>query len=184
MCPSRAPRCGKALRGAASALKENGPRFALAGSYALWAFGAPEPSHDVVAILEHSPDDWLFKARTGDTVVDVLHRINGERVERATLDCAEERDVLAIAMPVLPPTMVVIQKLRSSTSITAASRSSFRRCARSASGWIGSTSVPRPPATITPSRFWCWPTGSASPADRASQWLRSLATNLSLVRLE
>ena len=129
------------------------PRFALAGSYALWAVGAPEPSHDVD--LEHSPDDWLFKARTSDSVVDVLHRINGERVERATLDCAEERDVLAIAMPVLPPTMVVIQKLRSSTSITAASRSSFRRCARSASGWIGSTSVPRPPATITPSRFWC-----------------------------
>ncbi|OBK44584.1 nucleotidyltransferase [Mycobacterium sp. 1081908.1] len=122
----------EALRGAASALKENGPRFALAGSYALWAFGAPEPSHDVdlvvaetdVAsaeatladagfVVEHPPEDWLFKARTGDTVVDVLHRINGERVEPATLDCAEQRDVLAIGMPVLPPTMVVIQKLRS-----------------------------------------------------------------------
>jgi hypothetical protein len=122
----------EALRGAASALKENGPRFALAGSYALWAFGAPEPSHDVDLVvaeadvagaeatlaeagfaIEHPPEDWLFKARTGDTVVDVLHRINGERVEPATLDCAEQRDVLAIAMPVLPPTMVVIQKLRS-----------------------------------------------------------------------
>jgi len=33
-------------------------------------------------------------------------------VELATLDCAEQRDVLAIAMPVLPPTMVLIQKLR------------------------------------------------------------------------
>jgi hypothetical protein len=122
----------EALRCAASALKENGPRFALAGSYALWAFGAPEPSHDVdlvvaesdVASAEatlteagfavgHPPEDWLFKARTGDTVVDVLHRINGERVEPATLDRAEQRDVLAIAIPVLPPTMVVIQKLRS-----------------------------------------------------------------------
>jgi hypothetical protein len=29
----------EALRGAASALKESGPRFALAGSYALWAYG-------------------------------------------------------------------------------------------------------------------------------------------------
>jgi hypothetical protein len=27
-------------------LKENGPRYALAGSYALWVYGAPEPSHD------------------------------------------------------------------------------------------------------------------------------------------
>lgn len=122
----------EALRSAASALKENGPRFALAGTYALWAFGAPEPSHDVdlvvaeadVAgaeatlaeagfVIEHPPEDWLFKARNGDAVVDILHRINGERVEPATLDRAEQRDVLAIAMPVLPPTMVVIQKLRS-----------------------------------------------------------------------
>ena len=122
----------EALRSAASALKENGTGFALAGSYALWAFGAPEPSHDVDLVVaetdvasaeatlthagfavEHPPEDWLFKARTGDTVVDVLHRINGDRVEPATLERAEQRDVLAIAMPVLPPTMVVIQKLRS-----------------------------------------------------------------------
>lgn len=121
-----------ALRGAASALKENGPRFALAGSYALWAYGAPEPTHDVdllvaeadvddaVATLrdagfavERPPEDWLFKARTGDTVVDVLHRVNGERVEASVLDCAEQHDVLAIRMPVLPPTMVLIQQLRS-----------------------------------------------------------------------
>jgi hypothetical protein len=121
----------EALRGAASALKENGPRFALAGSYALWAYGAPEPSHDVDLVVtesdaatavathrdagfavEHPPEDWLFKAHTGDTVVDILHRLNGMPVEPATLDCAEQRDVLAIAMPVLPPTMVLIQKLR------------------------------------------------------------------------
>jgi hypothetical protein len=124
-------RLREALRGAASALKENGPRFALAGSYALWAYGAPEPSHDVDLVvteaeaatavatltdagfaIEHPPEDWLFKARAGDTVVDVLHRVNGVPVDPATLDCAEQRDVLAIAMPVLPPTIVVIQKLR------------------------------------------------------------------------
>lgn len=122
----------EALRCAASALKENGPRFALAGSYALWAYGAPEPSHDVDLVVadsdvasaeatlagagfavEHPPEDWLFKARNGDTVVDVLHCINGVRVDQAALECAEQRDVLAIAMPVLPPTTVVIQKLRS-----------------------------------------------------------------------
>ena len=121
-----------ALRGAASALKESGPRFALAGSYALWAYGAPEPSHDVdlvvaesdvpdaVATLTHAgfaverpPEDWLFKARTGDGLVDVLHRINGAPVDRATLDRAEQRDVLAIRIPVLPPSMVIAQKLRS-----------------------------------------------------------------------
>ncbi|UXA08392.1 nucleotidyltransferase family protein [Mycobacterium sp. SMC-2] len=129
--PASSPQLREALRGAASALKQNGPRFALAGSYALWAYGAPEPTHDVdlvvaesdvdhaVATLrdagfgvERPPEDWLFKARTGDTVIDVLHRLNGVRVESATLDCAEQHDVLAIRMPVLPPTMVLIQQLR------------------------------------------------------------------------
>lgn len=45
------PRCAElreALRHAASPLKEHGPGFALAGSYALWAYGAPEPTHDVL----------------------------------------------------------------------------------------------------------------------------------------
>lgn len=130
--PPSSAQLREALRGAASALKENGPRFALAGSYALWVYGAPEPTHDVdlvvaeadvdeaVATLseagfavERPPEDWLFKARTGDTVVDVLHRLNGVRVESSTLDCAEQQDVLAIRMPVLPPTMVLTQQLRS-----------------------------------------------------------------------
>jgi Nucleotidyl transferase of unknown function (DUF2204) len=130
--PVHCVRLREALRSAASALKENGPRFALAGSYALWAYGAPEPSHDVDLVVaesdvanaeatlsdagfmvEHPPEDWLFKARTGGTVVDVLHRINGVRVAQAILGCAEQRDVLAIGMPVLPPTIVMIQKLRS-----------------------------------------------------------------------
>lgn len=138
MAPPRAdaPASGtplrEALRGAASALKANGPRFALAGSYALWAYGAPEPTHDVDLVvaesdvddavaalraagfaIERPPEDWLFKARTDDTVVDVLHRVNGVPVESAILDCAEQLDVLAIRMPVLPPTMVLIQQLRS-----------------------------------------------------------------------
>ncbi|GAB1811656.1 nucleotidyltransferase family protein [Mycobacterium sp. MUNTM1] len=129
--PGCVTRLRDALRGAASALKENGPRFALAGSYALWAYGAPEPSHDVdlvvaesdveaaVAtlagagfVIERPPEDWLFKARIADTLVDVLHRLNGIPVDAGTLDHAERHDVLAIGMPVLPPTMVLVQQLR------------------------------------------------------------------------
>lgn len=97
--PRAPPRLREALRGAASALKENGPPFALAGSYALWAYGATEPSLDVDVVvaesdvasaeatltdagfsIEHPPEDWLFKARTGDTVVDVPHRRRARRV--------------------------------------------------------------------------------------------------------
>lgn len=129
---SCASRLREALKCAASALKEHGPRFALAGSYALWAYGAPEPSHDVdlvvaeadvetaVAtltnagfVIERPPEDWLFKARTGDTLVDVLHRINGVPVAADALEQAEVQEVLAISMPVLPPTMVLVQQLRS-----------------------------------------------------------------------
>ncbi|GAB3221805.1 hypothetical protein GCM10027535_21020 [Mycolicibacterium hippocampi] len=120
----------RALRSAASALKEHGPRFALAGSYALWVFGAPEPVHDVdfvVAeadteaaattlakagfVIERTPEDWLFKAHAEDVVVDVLHRVNGVAVGAEHLDRAEEHDVMAIRIPVLTPTTVLIQKL-------------------------------------------------------------------------
>ncbi|OBF25108.1 hypothetical protein [Mycobacterium sp. ACS4331] len=120
-----------ALKSGASALKEHGPRFALAGSYALWVFGAPEPVHDVDFVvaeadtesaattlakagftIERTPEDWLFKAHLADVVVDVLHRINGAPVTDTDLDRAHEQDVLAIRIPVLPPTLVVAQKLR------------------------------------------------------------------------
>ncbi|ORV95763.1 nucleotidyltransferase [Mycobacterium kyorinense] len=120
----------EALRHAASALKAHGPQFALAGSYALWVYCAPEPVHDVdlvvaepdveVAVktlaeagftIDRTPEDWLFKAYVGDAVVDVLHRINGVAVDAELIGSGQERDVLAIRMPVLSPTQVVIQKL-------------------------------------------------------------------------
>src|SRR3954471_3692903 len=89
-----------ALKRAASAMKAAGPDFALAGSYALWVHGAPEPVHDVdfvVAevdadaaaetlagagfLIERTPEDWLFKASTDDgAVIDVLHSVNGVSV--------------------------------------------------------------------------------------------------------
>jgi hypothetical protein len=119
-----------ALKRAASALKAHGPEFALAGSYALWVHGAPEPVHDVdfvvaepdadaaVATLnkagfriDRTPEDWLFKACLGDAVVDVLHRLNGVPVDAQTIDSAEYVDVLAVRMPVLSPTQVVTERL-------------------------------------------------------------------------
>ena len=118
------------LKRAAAALKADGPEFALAGSYALWVFGGPEPVHDVDLVvtepdaeqaattLEHAgfrvhrpPEDWLFKACAGDAVVDVLFRLNGIPVDAATVRSATELDVLAIRMRVLPPTQVVTEKL-------------------------------------------------------------------------
>jgi hypothetical protein len=121
-----------ALKRAASALKAQGPEFALAGSYALWVHGGPEPVHDVDFVvaeedadtaaktldeagfrIDRPPEDWLFKACTGDVVVDVLHRLNGVPVEPVTIRDADVIEVLAIAMPVLAPTHVVSEKLTS-----------------------------------------------------------------------
>lgn len=171
-----APRLREALRAAASALKEKGPRFALAGSYALWAYGAPEPSHDADLVvaeadvetavttlasagfeIERPPEDWLFKARTGDMLVDVLHRLNGVPVDAQTLDRAEHHDVLAIGMPVLPPTMCSSSSCARWASTTATSPSCCPRCAPCANGWTGTKSGLRPPTTTTRSPSWCWP---------------------------
>jgi len=122
-----------ALKRAASAFKTHGPDFALAGSYALWAYGAPEPVHDVDFVVAQTdaeaaevtlqkagfrvvrtPEDWLFKAYTADdAMVDVLYQLNGVPVDSATLATVEVLDVCAIRMPVLTPTLVIAEKLSS-----------------------------------------------------------------------
>jgi pyruvate formate-lyase activating enzyme-like uncharacterized protein len=124
-----------ALRRAASALRAEGPDFALAGSYALWVYGGPEPVHDVDFVvaepdteaaaltlgkagfrIERTPEDWLFKACVGsDFVIDVLHALNGIAVTKETVEAGEEFDVLAIRMRVMRPTEVLIEKLNSLT---------------------------------------------------------------------
>jgi hypothetical protein len=120
------------LKLAASALKQQGPQFALGGSYALWAHGAPEPVHDVDLVvaedeadqaaatlreagfeIERTPEDWLFKAHADGVFVDVLHRLNGASVGAETLSAADELEVLGIRIPVLRPTDVITTKLRS-----------------------------------------------------------------------
>jgi hypothetical protein len=131
--PQRRDALRDALKRAASALKENGPPFALAGSYALWVHGSPEPVHDVdlaVAeqdadaaaatladagfVIERTPEDWLLKAHSeGEVVVDVLHRLNGRPVDHALLSRSDEYEVLAIRMQVLRPTDIVVVKLHS-----------------------------------------------------------------------
>ncbi len=122
-----------ALKRAASALRAHGPEFALAGSYALWVFGGPEPVHDVDFVvaesdteaaaltlekagfhIERTPEDWLFKACVGeDFVIDVLHQLNGKPMDAATIAAAGEFDVLAIRMRVLSATHVLSEKLNS-----------------------------------------------------------------------
>ena len=133
MYPPETMQLRDALKRAASALKAHGPGFALAGSYALWVRGGPEPVHDVDFVVAEEDADTAAKTlgeagftdrpaagglavqglHRDDVVVDVLHRLNGVPVDPSTIRGADDVEVLAIAMPVLPPTHVVLQKLPS-----------------------------------------------------------------------
>lgn len=119
-----------ALKRTASALKQSGVPFALAGSYALWARGGPESEHDVdfmiaeddvdtiAAALAESglyarrpPEDWLLKLETDGVVVDLLHRGGGVPVGRELLERADVLEVLSVRMPVLSATEVMVHKV-------------------------------------------------------------------------
>ena len=98
-------------------------RLHVADTTVPFAFTIAEPDLEAAAkalddagfTIERTPEDWLFKARADGAVVDVLHRINGVPVDAALIDSAELRDVLALHMPVLSPTQVLIQQLCSLT---------------------------------------------------------------------
>jgi Nucleotidyl transferase of unknown function (DUF2204) len=121
-----------ALKASTSTLKADGVPFALGGGYALWVHGGPEPEHDVDVVvpesavpaavkslenagfrIERPPEDWLFKAYFEDDLVDVLHRLTGVEVDQRLIDSAEEVELLGVRIPVLPPTPIMIAKLRS-----------------------------------------------------------------------
>src|SRR3954454_2989087 len=120
----------EALKRVAVALKQSGVRFALAGGYAAWARGAPEPENDVLCVfagddaerayaalekaglrVEQPPEDWLFKVFTDGTMVDIAHRLNTSPVDGAVLDRAGDLEVLSTLMPVLSATDVITSKL-------------------------------------------------------------------------
>src|SRR3954453_17558787 len=120
----------EALKRVAVTLKHSVLRFALAGGYAAWVHGAPEPDHDVDFVVagddaerayaalekaglrvEQPPEDWLFKVFTDGTMVDVAHRLNTSPVDRAVLDRADDLEVLSVLMPVLSATDVITSKL-------------------------------------------------------------------------
>ena len=76
--PARNDELRDALKRAASALKAQGPEFALAGSYAIWVHGGPEPVHDVDFVVD--PEAGLPERLgrrvgifLGDDEVDVVH---------------------------------------------------------------------------------------------------------------
>ena len=121
----------EALKRTAVALKRSGVPFALAGGYAAWARGAPEPEHDVDFVVPETradeakqalaedglhvsqpSEDWLFKVYTDSATVDVLHRLSNIPVDEGLVQRADELDVLSVHMPVMRAQDVLTAKLR------------------------------------------------------------------------
>ena len=124
----------EALKLVAVTLKDGDAPFALAGGYALWARGGPEPEHDVDFLVAEEdaphvmarlaeqglqvvqpPEDWLFKVFVESdpepAMVDLLFRVNGEPVERTYFDDVDEIEVESVLMPVLSATRLMTDKL-------------------------------------------------------------------------
>jgi len=123
-----------ALKRVATTLKAAGVPFALAGGYASWARGGPEPVHDADFVLveedmpralevladaglrvEHPPEDWLEKVYDGDALVDLIFRPADRPVTREQLARADELRVDSVLMPVQPATDILASKLLSLT---------------------------------------------------------------------
>lgn len=119
------------MKRTAVALKQADVPFALCGGYAAWARGAPEPEHDAdflvpaaqaeraataltdagLKVVEPA-EDWLVKVvEDEETFVDVLWEVSGHPVDDGLVERADALQVLAVEMPVLSATDVVVTKL-------------------------------------------------------------------------
>lgn len=119
-----------ALKTSAAALRDAGVPFMLGGSLAAWVRGGPPsrkdldlmvaPEHAERALevldeaglrVEHPPEDWLYKAWHGPTLIDVIFRPKGLELDEAAFFRAEERDVFAIPMLVMSLEDMLVTKL-------------------------------------------------------------------------
>jgi hypothetical protein len=117
-------------REAVAALRDAGVRFALAGSFAAWARGGPQPGKDLDFMVkpedadaalsalveagmhpERPPEEWLVKAWRGEAMVDVIFRPAGLEMTDEVLDRAETMAVLAVDTPVMALEDVLVTKL-------------------------------------------------------------------------
>jgi hypothetical protein len=120
----------EAMKHAAAALRDADIRFALAGGLAIWARGGPATDHDVDLLVkpedaerahqaltragmrpEVPPEDWLLKSYYEETLVDLIFRPSGGEITDEVLDRAEEREVMAMRLPVTSIEDVLITKL-------------------------------------------------------------------------
>ena len=118
------------LKKAAGALRKADIPFALGGGLAVWARGGADTDHDLDLMVteadaeraldaleaagmrtERPAEDWLYKAYDGDVLIDLIFRPTGVPITDEVLERAEEREVNAVRMNVLPVEDVLVTKL-------------------------------------------------------------------------
>lgn len=122
------------LKRTVAALRDAGVPFAVAGGLACWARGGPISDHDVDVVVspddadravaalaeagmepDDPPEEWLTKAHDGDVTVDLIFHPSGVEVNTEVLSRADQLQVEAITMPVLPLEDVFVTQLLSQT---------------------------------------------------------------------
>jgi hypothetical protein len=124
----------RTLKKAAAALREAEIPFLLGGSLASWARGGPESRHDLDLMIrptdadralaaledagmraERPPEEWLFKAWDGDTLVDLIFSPKGLPMTDDVIARGEELSVLSMEMRVMALEDVFVTKLMALT---------------------------------------------------------------------
>jgi hypothetical protein len=125
------------LKKAAAALRDADIPYLVAGGVASWVRGGPSTEHDLdflikpgdadraLAVLEEAglrpekpPEEWLYKAWDGDTLVDLIVSPAGLDVDDELIERGEEREVEAMTMRVMRPEDLLVSKLMAMTEHT------------------------------------------------------------------
>jgi hypothetical protein len=118
------------LKKAVAALRDSGVPYLLGGSLAAWARGGPQTRHDLDFVVkpedadqarealeqagmstERPPEEWLFKARDGDVLIDLIFEPRGLEVTDEVIERGDELHVLGISIPVMAIEDVLATKL-------------------------------------------------------------------------
>jgi hypothetical protein len=120
----------EAMKQAAGALQNAGVPFVLAGGLAAWARGGPESEHDVDFLVkpddaeralqtladagmktERPPEGWLYKAYSGEAMIDLIFNPSGGPVTDEVLERGDELEVKAMPLRVASLEDVMVTKL-------------------------------------------------------------------------
>src|SRR4051812_29712488 len=122
------------LKKTAAALRDADIPYLVAGGVASWVRGGPSTDHDLDFLIkpedadralealeqvglrpEKPPEEWLYKAWDGDTLVDLIFCPAGLDVDDELIGRGEEREVEAMTMRVLTAEDLLVSKLMAMT---------------------------------------------------------------------